>query len=218
MPMQPDDRVEREIRRRMADLMSAAGVDSGRMSLEVLYLLPEGFVRQYRALFDRALRWDPSGSGGGLVNEGRVTDEKEGRRRAKLVRPKDADGNLLRDGKGELVKPGVGVRSDGRGNAKGGGKRYRDMPLAISDELALKIKELADRRLGTLIEDVRRGVIGAADESANFVLAEKFPGSDKGEQSDTLGGNAQRETKQKQICVTCGRGRGRGWVRCPFHL
>jgi hypothetical protein len=180
------------------------------MSLEVLYLLPEGFVRQYRMLFDRALKWDPSGSGGGIVNEGRVTDEAEGRRKAKATRVKDADGNLL--------MKGVKVRADGRGNAKGGGKRYRDMPLAISDELALKIKELADRRLGSLIEDVRRTVIGAADESANFVLAEKFPGSDKSDTAADTKRNDERNMKPKEICVTCGRGKGRGWVRCPFHL
>lgn len=52
------DAIEREVRRRMVDYLTSAGVPQGRISLEVLYMLPPDFVRAYRKVFEKALRED----------------------------------------------------------------------------------------------------------------------------------------------------------------
>jgi hypothetical protein len=206
MGLSNEDVIEREVRRRLSEYLNSMGVDSGRVSIEILYMLPESFVQEYRELFDRALRWSPSGSGGGIVNEGRVTDEAEGRRKVKAQNAKARD-RAKEEGKSraEVAKAGgTKVRKDGRGNAKGGGKRYRDTQLVIADEVSLRIKELVDRRLKGMIGQIRANVIGAAQNGGDFVPS----------RSDTGKGNGG---PAKDLCVTCGRGKGRGWVRCPYH-
>lgn len=50
------DVYEREVQRRLADLMARAGVPG--ITQEVLYMLPHDFVKGYIALFGRALKED----------------------------------------------------------------------------------------------------------------------------------------------------------------
>lgn len=50
-----NDRLMDEVRRRITEMTASAGVDRGRISLEVLFLLPARFMREYRYVFDAAL-------------------------------------------------------------------------------------------------------------------------------------------------------------------
>jgi hypothetical protein len=56
-----EDSREDDARRRYADFLRSAGVDEGRVALEVLYLLPVEFVRAYRELYELCFSSD-SGS------------------------------------------------------------------------------------------------------------------------------------------------------------
>ncbi len=53
--MPTEDAIEREVQRRVANVLASAGVPQGQLNLEVLFMLPPEFVRAYTRLFDRAL-------------------------------------------------------------------------------------------------------------------------------------------------------------------
>jgi hypothetical protein len=53
--MGTEDAIEREVQRRVSEILSSAGVSHGRVSHEVLFMLPPEFIRAYTRLFDRAL-------------------------------------------------------------------------------------------------------------------------------------------------------------------
>ena len=113
------DRVNDEVRRRMAEIAAAAGIDHGRLSIEVLFLLPPQFVRMYQAIFDAALD-DP-------VKPQLAANKDEGRIKAK-------------------GKPRDDLRARSMGAAKKG-KRSVSGYWPIKDEEAVKIKDLLDRRI-----------------------------------------------------------------------
>lgn len=69
------DAIELEVQRRLADYLASAGVPQGRISLEVLYMLPPDFIRAYRTLFDRAFLESVSDSGGG--DPGRAPERRK---------------------------------------------------------------------------------------------------------------------------------------------
>ena len=52
----PRDAIEREVQRRLTDYLVSAGVPQGRISLEVLYMLPTEFTRAYEELFSLSLK------------------------------------------------------------------------------------------------------------------------------------------------------------------
>lgn len=58
-------------KKRLADALADAGVGARRVAIEVLYLLPEGFVREYELLFHEALSLGDEGKGG--VNDAQAT-------------------------------------------------------------------------------------------------------------------------------------------------
>jgi len=113
------DRVTDEVRRRMAEIAAAAGIDHGRLSIEVLFLLPPQFVRQYQWLFDQALDSPVRPQSDGGKDEGRVK------------------------AKG---KPRDDLRARSMGGAKKS-KRSVSGYWPIRDEEAVKIKALLDRRI-----------------------------------------------------------------------
>lgn len=59
------DVLDDKVRSRLAEIQAAAGVPHSQISLEVLYFLPEGFLRQYAELFEAALRSDGGESAAG---------------------------------------------------------------------------------------------------------------------------------------------------------
>lgn len=74
--------IEREVQRRLTDILAASGVAQGRLSLECLYMLPPELIRSYTQLFDRALREGVVSSGSGPSAEA-VEVEKQLKREAK---------------------------------------------------------------------------------------------------------------------------------------
>lgn len=126
------DRVEDEVRRRIAQHAVSAGVDRGRIELEVLFLLPSNFVRQYQELFHMALE-DPTGGKGAGKDEGRIKASGK---------PKDK------------VR---GTAADGSHSAKSG-KRFVAGHWPIRSEAALSAKQKLDKELVAAVEKA----IGAA--------------------------------------------------------
>ncbi len=120
MPKTTEDRIEDEVRRRLTDYASAAGLSRGRVAQEVLFLLPPEFVRQYIALFDRALGDPISPSSDGGRDEGRIK------------------------AKG---KPADELKARSMGGASKGGKRFVAGRWPVRSELALQQKSSVDRSI-----------------------------------------------------------------------
>lgn len=148
MAKKTEDVIAEEVRRRVAEILSAGGVDYGRTSLESLYLLPTEFVRMYTDLFWQALREDFSKSNIGGSDEGRVVKK--------------------------VKKEGTGAREMHISGS--GGKRFKQF-WSIRDERAAKIKTALDRKLVRAAEAALRdlskarehGVVGAAGAAENSV-------------------------------------------------
>lgn len=133
-----------KLRRRLAEVLSSAGVNANRVALEVLFMLPAEFVRGYSDLFHRALNTTEDGmgarndakselgraqgAGGGgakakkgtrgvfLVRDDRALGEKErvDRTLRKLARQMRDSGNAG-TGKSEVSRCGEGVEETARG-------------------------------------------------------------------------------------------------------
>lgn len=58
-----EDGMDEKLRRRLAEVLSSAGVNANRVALEVLFMLPAEFVRGYSDLFHRALNTGEDGMG-----------------------------------------------------------------------------------------------------------------------------------------------------------
>lgn len=126
------DLIEREVRRRLADLLASAGVDQGRISQEILWQLPPELVRAYRALWERALR---SELGSGL--EG--TDPASA---SKAKNPSDS-------------KTGGATRQGwSRGASKGAGKKRYSNHWVVADERLFRVKASIDRKLKRLAAEI----------------------------------------------------------------
>lgn len=147
-----EDIIEEEVRRRLAERYASAGVEQGRVSLEVLYLLPPEFVREYVRLFHQALSEDLSGGGGGMgKDEGQIKAKAGVRRRHKRV---PATEEQMEEGKAGPDGETVAVEGTDRG-AQAGQKRYKTH-WVIRDEKALKAKSSVDRKLIRIVEGMRR--------------------------------------------------------------
>lgn len=125
MPKTFEDKVAEEVNKRLTAAASAAGVDRGRIEIEVLFLLPPEFVRQYKELFDRALADPIKPTSDGGKDEGRIR----------------ASGR---------TGDGLHVRTMGTG---GGGKRFVAGSWPIRDEAALELKRKLDRQIINLVRD-----------------------------------------------------------------
>lgn len=123
MPKQFEDRVAEEVNKRLSQAASSAGVDRGRVEIEVLFLLPPEFVRRYRELFDRALADPVRPSSDGGKDEGRLKASG---------RPNDP----------------MKARSMG---AAGHGKKFVAGAWPVRDESALEAKRRLDKQLVRLI-------------------------------------------------------------------
>jgi hypothetical protein len=213
MAKKAEDHYEQEVRRRYADMLAAAGIDAGRLSLEVLYLLPPEFVRMYTELFDKALSVSPTSAGPMGKDEGRVK---------KAVR-----------------REGVGAReSQIKGTKKAHKKHW-----VVRSEPAMEAKRRLDRSLvrsvERALEQARRRdkvVIGAATKSGPAVPDDTqvvLPTADRGEnkaqqglrtEQSTVVNNGDSRSKEPDRmqtpvnqCPVCGQFQSPRWTRCPFH-
>lgn len=118
------------LRLRLQEAMVAAGVNQGRVALEVLYWLPKEFMEAYQELYYRALHL---GDGDDQEKAG----EDEGRIKAKVP-------SKLRGTKRGL-------------SAQGGGKKYK-REWVVKDEQALEVKKRVDRVLRGLVEREKKMV------------------------------------------------------------
>jgi len=108
-------------RRSMAyELRESGGLSSGRLGLEILYLLPDDFVQFYGSLFHRALS----------IGDSSVMHGRSGG----VERAKGRTGTQL----GE---------NDRGGQASGSGKKFKNTPMMIGNEDMLKLKQRLDGRL-----------------------------------------------------------------------
>jgi predicted RNA-binding Zn-ribbon protein involved in translation (DUF1610 family) len=125
--MGTEDAIEREVQRRLTERAAAAGLAPGRISMEVLFMLPPEFVKMYTILFDRSLKESVVG--------GSVKDQAVTKRVTRQPR-------LSARGKSRIVPAG-----------NSGGKRYREF-WTIKDERAFRYKGQIDRRLRRLARDI----------------------------------------------------------------
>lgn len=195
--------IEDQVRVRVADALRSAGVNEGRVGVEVLYMLPKEFVRAYEELWYEIHGYEQvaSGSGGGGDGRSLGLDEASVKRDEAKIRKeggKDADGKSRGVQKGGLsTRAGYGVG--------GGGKRYKanrdGMRVGMSEksEEALEVKRLVDRKLMKLVRGVREGVVQRMERS----------------QGGTPGWVRVLENG-REACGNCGKLVARDWVRCPY--
>ena len=116
------------IRQQIAELMSSAGLGYNRISQEVLYMLPDGFIDMYMELWELAM--------GPVVKSPSAALEESG----KL-------GKAKTDSRHKGTSKGVG-------QGGGAGKRLKNGFMVRSEE-ALDYKELVDKRLRAIARDIK---------------------------------------------------------------
>lgn len=109
------------------ELFDKGLLSSQKLSMEILFLLPDGFIDFYQVLFHRALALGDSsvmhGRSGGL-------DKAKGAQ-------------------------GIVTGSEVGAQAKGSGKRWKNPAYTVGDERALEVKEFVDRELMRVVRDAR---------------------------------------------------------------
>jgi hypothetical protein len=186
----PDSRdaIELEVQRRLADYLASAGVPQGRISLEVLYMLPPDFVRAYRRLFDAALLEGVVGSGGADAGRMPAKKGKEQGLRTRGVTP-DSRGKTS---EGESRGSSAGARSDG--------KRYRTH-WSIRDEKWFRVKGSVDRKLKRLAREME------LEEGKSSGRGDQSCGACGSELGPILEALAERGLRRKvKFCPWCGVG------------
>lgn len=203
------DEVADKVRVRLQEILNSAGVDQGRVGIEVLYWMPAEFVRLYEELFMRGLHL-------GDGDDGEKAGEDEGRIVAKVKSDR-------RGKKGSMA-------------AQGGGKRYKTEWI-VKDEKALEIKRRVDRKLVELLRrelrmgwgekksQVRETMKKDVERGEGFLTGRDFVealqgnqthGSIPGEQRGDLVPMSNGRGLIKYRCRDCGKIAASDWVRCPF--
>lgn len=156
--------VDRLVKARIAEMMAAAGLESGRIGLEVVWNMPPDFVRCYEGLWMLMMEGDDGGLGstGGLGGAG-----GRARREAEVGVAKDplpgrmgggAQGRTRDTGKSRATNGVVVVRSGGsarRGVRGVGGSRPPGGMAAHGVEDFARLRERIDKRLRQLGRDIR---------------------------------------------------------------
>lgn len=174
--VRPDEKwIKAAVEKRFAEMMAAAGVDTRRAALQVLYYLPDGFVENYELLFDRALKITGESTGGG--------DEASA---------------------GTLGKAPSGT-SGSKGNKtqlRGGqGKKYKLYWTILDDDL-LDFKHRVDKRLRALGREIQAELLGVGngglsegDGGEKRILGKYCPGK---------GCSRRLKNEQWRFCQDCG--------------
>ena len=140
--------LDRAVRARIAEIMSAAGVDRSRVSQEVLFELPDGFVKAYELLYDRAMvGMDKERRDDGQV--GKAGDPKAGQMGG------GSGGRTRVTEKSDQVYDRAVVRSGGSSRrAARGSSRGSAAGISLGVEEALRLKERIDKRLRGMARDI----------------------------------------------------------------
>lgn len=192
----PQEVIRDQVRTQVQELLSSAGVDQGRVALEVLYWMPVEFLEDYRDLFMRALH----------LGDGDDRD-KAGADEGRLVKK---------------VKPEIRGKKGGM-HATGGGKRYKT-EWVVKDEKAMDVKRRVDNKLKNLVRqlqgmdgmdgmDAGRGRQSRGSRGGHGSSPGEYPREAEGGISEVpiTGGKVLRK------CKGCGRIMKGDWVRCPFQ-
>lgn len=133
--VRPDEKyIKRMVEQKFGEMMAAAGVDTRRAALQVLYYLPDGFVENYEALFDRALK---------IAGESTPTGDSAG---ALGKAPSGTSGSK-------------GNKTQLRG---GQGKKYKVIWTVLDDDL-LDFKHRVDKRLRALGREIQAELLGVGN-------------------------------------------------------
>lgn len=148
MPKLIEDQKDEDLRRRYREYLSAAGVDHGRVAIEILFMLPAQFVRLYAEIYDAALKSTMSGGTGRSAEEGGI------------VRAESGGGGKRGDG---------GLHTRIMPEAKA-----RKMAPATADRMlrnnaALDLKGRLDRRLVKAAEDCVEGIRAARNADGEAI-------------------------------------------------
>lgn len=136
--------IELEVQRRVCDALSSAGLSEGSLSREVLYMLPDPFVRSYVRLFNRSLK------------EG-VVGAHYGNPQEEVARVKTGPGSYGNRG-------GTSNHPFPKGAIGEGGKRYRTYWTIMSEE-AFFVKKSIDRKLRRLSSTIDDSLIECRSDS-----------------------------------------------------
>jgi hypothetical protein len=109
----------------MRELMESGGLPESQLGLEVLFLLPDSFVKFYQDLFHRAL---VGGSSGAVSGKGGGIDKA-------------------------LGHTGMVLGSETRLQAQGSGKRWKNPSSMIGSDKAMRVKQRIDKELESLVHD-----------------------------------------------------------------
>lgn len=146
--------LDRLVRARIAEIMSAAGVDVGRIGLEVLWDMPPSFVRSYEWLWRLIGEGEVAARGGGRRNDAEVgvaQDSPAGRMGGGAQgRTKDTEASRARGGV-VVVRSGGSARRGSRGAARGGAALGVAGP-GLEEFAALKVK--IDKRLRGMAREI----------------------------------------------------------------
>lgn len=199
-------------RRSLAYELAESGLlSSGRLGLEILFLLPDEFVTFYSELFHKAL----------TVRDDSVMHGRSGG----VEKAKGRQGMQLGDGS---------KKGEGRGpQASSTGKKWLNLPMSVGDMTALRAKDAMDRGLQDLTRDARRylaeeqarkkevdGVQGTAAQGTREEqksgtrrdMESKAP-SEQTSKNPTIPG--RRTSSVRCSGSKCGRFMKVGWTFCP---
>lgn len=193
MKDEEDDR----LRARLQEALVSAGVNHGRVALEVLFWMPAEFLREYQELYMRALHM---GDGDDTQRAG----EDEGQIKKKV---KADQGGGLRTRARSKGREDEGLGGTTRGARPG--KRYK-REWVVKDEQALEVKTRVDRALRGLIAR-EKGRVGL-DESRGHGSrgGGQTHGSTPGD-----GRGLVDMGKGRKRCEGCGLIAASDWVICP---
>lgn len=146
--------IEGEVRRRLTEMAASAGVPHSRASLEVLYLLPDAFLRVWVELFDKALKLPDSPQGKGVV------DGELGK----------APSNSPMPGSHKGLRVNSGAQAGSGTHLGGGAPKKGPNGWLVKDQGALDLKAKMDKRLRSMAREIRRELAGVEGEEAKVLF------------------------------------------------
>lgn len=175
------------------ELVESGMLSPGRLGLEILYLLPDDFVQFYQDLFHQALQ---------------VKDD-----------------SVMHGRSGGLEKAsgrqGMQLGSKDRGPQAGSsGKRWKNTPMAVGNETALRAKESMDKGLQDLVRNAKLYMNAERERAAQARDQALSTKPSRGQGPVGVGkaiqtGRANGKGGMRCAGAKCGRFLKAGWTFCP---